>query len=147
MIPVLILPERITNERAETAYTHQEYTTAYKMLYGKERTEDQTIIYEQSRVLAWAERYVSGYENYVAMNMQEEALDMLLMAMRNKESLLEEAVKFGVEIQVQTVYDSIESLLSSNYGLSETEISEINSIKKERDYTIRLMEIVGTLES
>ncbi len=147
MIPVLVLPERIASERAESAYAHEEYTTAYKMLYGKEMTEDQTVIYEQSRVLAWAERYLSGYENYVAMNMQEEALDMLLMAMRNKDNLIEEAVKFGVEIQVQTVYDSIESLLSSNYGLSETDISEINSIKKERDYTIRLMEIVGTLES
>ncbi len=145
MIPVLVLPERIASQKAESAYTHREYTTAYKMLYGKEMTEDQTIIYEQSRVLAWAERYLSGYENYMAMNMKEEALDMLLMGMRNKSDLLEEAAKFNVEIQVQSVYDSIESLLSTNYGLSETDISEINSIKKERDYTIRLMEIVGTL--
>ncbi|MBQ6588084.1 MAG: hypothetical protein IJI01_05350, partial [Butyrivibrio sp.] len=145
MIPVIVLPDRIANEKAATAYTHREYVTAYKMLYGKEMTEDQTVIYEQSRVLAWAERYLSGYENYVAMNMEEEALDMLLMGMRNKGDLLEEAAKFNVEIQVQSVYDSIESLLSTNYGLSETDISEINSIKKERDYTIRLMEIVGTL--
>ena len=58
---------------------------------------------------------------------------MLLMAMRNKEDLLEEAVKYGVEIQVQSVYDSIESLLSQNYGLSEDGIKEVNSIKKERD--------------
>ena len=43
------------------------------------------------------------------------------------------------------MYDNIESLLSTNYGLTESDISEINSIKKERDYTIRLMEIVGTL--
>lgn len=145
MIPVLVLPDRIANEKATTAYTHKEYTTAYKMLYGKERTEDQTVIYEQSRVLAWAERYLAGYENYVAMNMEEEALDMLLMGMRNKGDLLEEAAKFNVEIQVQSVYDNIESLLSTNYGLTESDISEINSIKKERDYTIRLMEIVGTL--
>ncbi len=145
MIPVIVLPDRIANEKAATAYTHREYVTAYKMLYGKEMTEDQTVIYEQSRVIAWAERYLSGYENYVAMNMEEEALDMLLMGMRNKGDLLEEAAKFNVEIQVQSVYDSIESLLSTNYGLSETDISEINSIKKERDYTIRLMEIVGTL--
>ena len=145
MIPVLVLPERIANEKAENAYAHKEYTTAYKMYYGKELTEDQSVVYEQSRVLAWAERYLTGYQNYVAMNMKEEALDMLLMAMRNKEDLLEEAVKFNVEIQVKSVYDSIESLLSQEYGLSETEISEINSIKKERDYTIRLMEIVGTL--
>ena len=115
------------------------------MPMSTELTEDQSLVYEQSRVLAWAERYLTGYENYVAMNMKEEALDMLLMGMRNKEDLLEEAVKFNVEIQVKSVYDSIESLLSQEYGLSETDISEINSIKKEREYTIRLMEIVGTL--
>ncbi len=145
MIPVLVLPERIANNKASSAYTHREYTTAYKMLYGKELTEDQSIIYEQSRVLAWAQRYLSGYENYVAMNMKEEALDMLLMGMRNKEDLLEEATKFNVEFEVQGVYSNIESLLLEKYGLSETDISDINSIKKERDYTIRLMEIVGTL--
>jgi hypothetical protein len=147
LIPTLVLPERIAGEKAQNAYVHKEYTTAYKMLYGKEKTEDQEIIYEQSRVLAWAERYVAGYENYVAMNMKEEALDMLLRGMRNKEDLLEEAAKFNVEIQVQSVYDNIESLLSENYGLNADEISEINSIKKDRDYTIRLMEIVGTLQS
>ena len=145
MIPVLVLPERIASNKASSAYTHREYTTAYKMLYGKELSEDQSIIYEQSRVLAWAQRYLSGYENYIAMNMKEEALDMLLMGMRNKEDLLEEATKFNVEFEVQGVYSNIESLLLEKYGLSETDISDINSIKKERDYTIRLMEIVGTL--
>ena len=81
------------------------------------------------------------------MNMKEEALDMLLMAMRNQEDLLEEAEKYSVEIEVNSVYDSIESLLAESYGLSEADVEEINSIKKDRDYTIRLMEIVGTLES
>ena len=98
-------------------------------------------------MLAWADRYLSGYENYIAMNMQEEALDMLLMGMRNKSDLIEEASKYGVEKEVQIVYDSIQSLLSDNYGLAEADIEEINSIKKKTDYTIRLMEIVGTLES
>ena len=147
MIPAIVLPDRIASERAETAYTHREYTTAYKMLYGKDMTEKETVIYEQSRVLAWAQRYLDGYDNYTAMNMKEEALDMLLMAKRNKEVLLAEAEKYSVEIEVKSVYDSIESLLSESYGLSEADVEEINSIKKDRDYTIRLMEIVGTLES
>jgi hypothetical protein len=145
LIPALVMPDKIASERATTAYTHKEYTTAYKMLYGKEMTEDENIIYEQSRVLAWAQRYLDGYENYVAMNMKEEALDMLLMAMRNQEDLISEAVKYQVEIEVNSVYDSIESVLSENYGLSAEDIAEINAIKKDRDYTIRLMEIVGTL--
>ncbi len=147
IIPALVLPEQISNNRALNAFNQREYTTAYKLLYGKDKDEEQNYIYEQSRVLAWAQRYLSGYQNYSAMNMKEEALDMLLMAMRNKDSLLEEASKYGVENQVQSVYDNIESLLSESYGLSSEDIEEINSIKKERDYTIRLMEIVGTLES
>ena len=32
----------------------------------------------QSRVLAWAQRYLDGYDNYTAMNRKEEALDMLM---------------------------------------------------------------------
>ncbi len=145
IIPALVMPDRMASERATTAYTHKEYTTAYKMLYGKEMTEDENIIYEQSRVLAWAQRYLDGYENYTAMNMKEEALDMLLMAMRNQEDLIAEAAKYSVEIEVNSVYDSIESLLSDSYGLSAADIAEINAIKKDRDYTIRLMQIVGTL--
>ena len=145
-IPAMVLPERISSERAGEAYKQEKYATAYKLLYGKEKTEDQTTVYEQSRVLAWAQRYLSGYENYQAMNMEVEALDMLLMSERNKANLMDEAAKFKVENQVRSVYDSIESLLSENYGLSELEIMEINSIKKERDYTIRIMEIVGELE-
>lgn len=144
-IPSLILPERIANERANTAYEKAEYATAYKMLYGKKMTEAQEVVYEQSRVLAWSERYLTGYQNYVDMGMKEEALDMLLMGMRNKADLLEEAQKFNVEIQVQTVYDSIESVLADKYSLSVDDVNEINSIRKDRDYTIRIMEIVGTL--
>ena len=145
LIPSLILPDRIASERASTAFEHKEYVTSYKMLYGKDMTEEESTIYEQSRVIAWAERYFEGYQNYVAMNMKEEALDMLLMAMRNRDDLLNEAAKYSVENDVIEVYDSIESVLLESYGLSEADIVEINSIKKDRDYTIRLMEIVGTL--
>ncbi len=146
-IPAFVLPDRIASQRAVTAYTHNEYTEAYKMLYGKTMNEEESLMYEQSRVLAWAQRYLDGYENYTAMNMKEEALDMLLMAMRNQSDLMEEANKYSVATDVESVYDSIVSLLSESYGLSETDILEINSIKKDRDYTIRLMEIVGTIES
>ncbi len=145
IIPSLVLPDRITSKSANAAYSHREYTTAYKLLYGKALNEDESLVYEQSRVLAWAQRYLDGYKNYTAMNMKEEALDMLLMAIRNQEDLIAEAQKYNVEIEVNSVYDSIISVLSETYGLTEADIAEINSIKKDRDYTIRLMEVVGTL--
>jgi len=146
-IPALILPVKISSERAKEAYIHSDFTNTYKLLHGKTMTTEQKTMYERARILAWADRYIKGYENYKAMNKEVEALDMLLMSERNKQSLLEEATKFNVEIQVSSVYDSIESLLSEEYGLSEEEINEINSIKKDRDYTIRVMEILGLFEN
>ena len=87
-----------------------------------------------------------AHDNYDAMNMKEEALDILLMAMRNKKDILDQAAKFNVEIQIESVYSKIESLLLEEYGLTEEDAKAINSIKKDREYTLRLMEIVGTLE-
>ncbi len=145
-IPAFVLPEKTAVERAKLAFDHEDYVTAYRIMYGREMTPDQQLMYEQARTLAWSERYLNGYENYVGMNMKVEALDMLLMAMRNKEELLADAAEFEVEIQVQNVYDIIESLLSQKYGLDSEAIEQINTIKKDRDYTIRLMEIVGILE-
>ncbi len=145
-IPAIVLPERIMAERVQTAFEHKDYTTTYMLLYGKELDEQQQLMYEQSRVIAWAERYVAAHENYDAMNMKEEALDILLMAMRNKKDILDQAAKFNVEIQIESVYSKIESLLLEEYGLTEEDAKAINSIKKDREYTLRLMEIVGTLE-
>ncbi|WP_026515682.1 hypothetical protein [Butyrivibrio sp. MC2021] len=145
-IPALVLPDRIAAERVQAAFDHKDYTTTYMLLYGKELDETQTLMYEQSRVIAWAERYVNAHENYNAMNMKEEALDMLLMAMRNKKDILDQAAKFNVEIQIESVYSKIESLLLEEYGLTEEDVKDINSIKKDRNYTLRLMEIVGTLD-
>ncbi|WP_026654530.1 hypothetical protein [Butyrivibrio sp. AE3003] len=145
-IPALILPVKTATDKAKLAYVQSDFIGAYKLFHGKTMTTEQKTMYERSRVIAWAERYLNGYENYKSMNKDVEALDMLLMAERNKEGLLEEATKFNVEIQVTSVYDSIESLLSENYGLSEEDINEINSIKKDRDYTIRIMEVLGMFE-
>lgn len=145
-IPALILPVKTATDKAKLAYVQSDFIGAYKLLHGKTMTTEQKTMYEKSRVIAWAERYLKGYENYKAMNKEVEALDMLLMSERNKEKLLEDATKFNVEKQVSSVYDSIESLLSENYGLSEEDINEINSIKKDRDYTIRIMEILGMFE-
>ncbi|WP_022778896.1 hypothetical protein [Butyrivibrio sp. AE3009] len=146
LIPSLVLPERLAKERAESAYIHQDYVTTYKVLHGKELDERQTLMYEQSRVLAWGDRYLTAHENFEAMNMKEEALDILLTAMRNKEDILEEAAQFNVEIQIESVYSKIESLLLEEYGLTEEDVKSINSIKKDWDYTIKVMEIVGTLK-
>lgn len=145
-IPALILPVKTATDKAKLAYVQSDFIGAYKLLHGKTMTTEQKTMYEKSRVIAWAERYLKGYENYKAMNKEVEALDMLLMSERNKEKLLEDATKFNVEKQVSSVYDSIESLLSENYGLSEEDINEINSIKKDRDYTIRIMEVLGMFE-
>ncbi len=145
-LPSMILPNRILMDRAQTAFDHQDYQATYKLLYGKKLNEEQTLLYHQARVLSCANHYVSSYNNYIAMNMKDEALDSLLKAMRAKKTIVVEAEEFQVAGDVENVYSNIESILANDYGLTLAEVDEINDIKDVSAYTKRVMEITGTLE-
>ena len=144
-LPAMIMPERIAISRAETAYYLKDYSTSYKLLYGKTLTDDQALIYNQSRVITWAQHYLDSYYNYKAMHMEEEALDSLLKAIAQYGNITADAEQFLVENEVNSVYDSIESLLETEYGLSVEDAEAINSIESKYDYTVKVMQIVGSL--
>ncbi len=120
--------------------------TAYKLLYGKQLNEEQSLMYHQARVMTSAQYYFNAYKSYKAMKMEDEALDILLIAMKTKDSIMGEAEEFQVVNEVQSVYSNIESTLSSEYGLSSQDIAEINEIKTKPEYTRRIMEATGTIE-
>ena len=144
-LPAIIMPEKIAITRAETAYYLKDYPTSYKLLYGKNLTEEQSLIYNQSRVITWANHYLNSYYNYKDMHMEEEALDSLLKAMAQYGTITADAEQFLVENEVNSVYDSIESLLETEYGLSVEDAEAINSIESKYDYTVKVMQIVGSL--
>ena len=77
--------------------------------------------------------------------MEEEALDSLLKAIAQYGTITADAEQFLVENEVNSVYDSIESLLETEYGLSVEDAEAINSIESKYDYTVKVMQIVGSL--
>nr|WP_051207737.1 hypothetical protein [Butyrivibrio sp. AE3006] len=145
-IPSFVLPGRIIFGRAQTAFEHGDYKEAYKLLYGKQLNEEQALLYNQARVLANANHYMDSYNNYIAMNMKDEAVDSLLIGMRTKNDVIAQAEEFQVAGEVESVYSNIESILTGEYGLTLAEIEEVNKLTEKAAYTKRIMEIAGTLE-
>ncbi|SEK49326.1 hypothetical protein SAMN04487770_101503 [Butyrivibrio sp. ob235] len=145
-LPAILLPGRIIMSRANKAFEKADYATAYKLLYGKKLNEEQTLKYHKARVIAGANYYFDSYERFKAMNMEDEALDILLIGMKKKHEIETEAEEFQVAGEVQSVYANIESALTSVYGLSAQDIEELNAIEGKKDYTKRIMEITGSIE-
>ncbi len=146
-LPSILLPERITLNSAQAAIDNQDYVRAYQILYGQKLNEEQTLTYNQARVLARIDYYVKAYDNFIAMNMKDEAVDSLLKAMRMKKDIEMEADEFQVAGEVENVYSNIESILANDYGLSIQDIEEINALKEKPAYTKRIMEVTGTLKT
>ena len=145
-IPSFVLPGRIIFGRAQTAYEHGDYKEAYKLLYGKQLNEEQALLYNQARVLANVNHYLDSYNNYIAMNMKDEAVDSLLIGMRTKNDVIAQAEEFQVAGEVESVYSNIESILTGEYGLTLADVEEVNKLTDKAAYTKRIMEIAGTLE-
>jgi hypothetical protein len=145
-LPSFVLPGRIIFTRAQTAFENGDYSEAYKLLYGKELNEEQALLYHKARVMACANHYMDSYNNYLAMNMKDEAVDSLLVGMRTKDAIIKEAEEFQVAGEVESVYSNIESILTGEYGLSAADIEEVNKLTDKAAYTKRIMEIAGTLE-
>lgn len=103
-------------------------------------------MYHQARVMTSAQYYLDAYNSYKSMKMEDEALDILLISMKTKDTIVGEAEQFQVANEVQSVYSNIESTLSSEYGLSAQDINDINAIEGKKEYTKRIMEVTGTIE-
>ncbi|WP_408071481.1 hypothetical protein [Butyrivibrio sp. JL13D10] len=145
-LPAILLPGKIIMGRANSAYEKEDYATAYKLLYGKALNEEQSLMYHKARVMTSAQYYLNAYKNYKSMKMEDEALDILLISMKTKDTIIKEAEEFQVAAEVQSVYSNIESTLSTDYGLSAQDIKDINSIESKAEYTKRIMETTGTIE-
>nr|MCR5100912.1 hypothetical protein [Butyrivibrio sp.] len=146
-LPTILLPQKIILNGAMLQFRSGNYNETYKLMYGQQLTEEQSLMYNQARTLSWAQRYVDSYENYKSMNMEEEALNSLLSGVRQYSELTADAEQFQVENQVKSVYDNIESILESEYGLTSEDIAEINAIENKKEYTLKLMDVCGTLEA
>lgn len=138
----MILPDTMQKRDAYTAYDQGEYTQVYDLLYGKELSEEDEVIFQGSNLILQMNRKLSSYENYVNLDMRLEALNALITGVEKYQQILPEAENYNVVAEVNDIYSQILERLSANFGLSEGDAWDILSSEDDETYTRRLQAVI-----
>lgn len=124
-------------QEARWAFDNQDYQTVYEDLYGMKLSGSDAEIFNKSQTIMSMDRKLESCNNYQALGMRREALSALLDAVADYPSIRENAVKYGVEAQVDYTYSQIVAALG-NYGLTESDAKEIVGYDSKVKYTKRV---------
>lgn len=138
----MVLPDTVQKKDAYTAYDQGEYAQVYDLLYGKELSEEDEVIFQGSNLILQMDRKLSSYENYINLDMRLEALNALITGVERYQLILPEAENYNVVAEVNDIYSQILERLSANFGLSEGDAWDILSSEDDETYTRRLQAVI-----
>lgn len=137
------LPVYMEKREAQAAYDHQNYAEVYDLLYGKERNEEDEILYQRSNLILQMDRKLSSYENYGRLNMRLESLNALISGVERYQEILLEAETYNVAGEVSDIYAQILERLSADFAVSEQDALEIIASEDDVTYSQRLEAIIS----
>jgi len=141
---VVLLPSLMVNTSARNAYKAGDYETAYRIFYGdKKLSKNDELIYKKSVLILKLSHKYQSFSSYRGMGRDVEALDQLLQAVSDYETLLISAESYGVVSEFNEEFTKITDALSICYGLSLEEAKEINSLPTDLEYSLKVESIVN----
>lgn len=146
LVGCLFIPELFEMQSARKAYYAEDYETCYRTFYGKNLSESDERMFEQSRMLLAIQKRVEGYESFLAVGNDLYALDLLLQAVQQQEEVLLSAQEYNLTAEADAAYQEILQILADKYGLTEADAKEINAYEEDAIYTLRLKSIVEGTE-
>lgn len=138
-----ILPDSMQKKEAQTAYDQGNYADVYGLLYGKELSEQDKVLFQGSNLILQMDRKLSSYNNYVNLGMSREALNALITGVERYHQILPEAENYNVATEVYDIYAQILGILSANYGLSETDVLNILASEDDLIYSQKLEAVIN----
>lgn len=139
----LFVPELFELRSARNAFYDGDYETSYKSLYGKNLSESDRIIFEQSEFLLALQRRVESYYNYMAIDDELRAVESLILEVNKQKDILSQAEKYGLEADAEYSYQDVLQILTEKYGVSEEDAIAINAYRQDALYTLHLRAIVA----
>ena len=138
-----IVPPMFSLSAAREAFEQGDYKTAYLEYYGKKLSEEDELKFQGITTIMRMQSNLDGYHNYLAIDEEVMAVHSLLEGVNVRTDIFMKAEAYGVTSEVNRIYDEILNLLSSNYGLSESDAIAITEIQSDVTYTNELNSIVG----
>ena len=133
-------PDYTDKKKAREAFYINDYESVYEHLYDKNLNASDQILFNQAQTILKMQRKLDSYNNYMSMNMPEEALNALILGVQQT-TLFDTADAYGVRAEVEAIYNQMLSILSDEYGITSEDLAIIGTYDAVT-YTKKIQSIV-----
>lgn len=130
---------------AKDAMDNADYIEAYRELSGLELKKADKKLYTKAEAMASVQEQHDAYLTLMSAGEYEMALDALVRGVGRYDAKLATAKKYGLEKQLNVIEAEIEDALDTQFDLTADDARELYSIRKRKDYSIRIQEIIEEL--
>ncbi|MBD5545839.1 MAG: hypothetical protein HDQ97_00270 [Lachnospiraceae bacterium] len=135
------LPEYADKQNAREAFYEGDYETVYKLLYDKQLSNSDLIIYNRAEVVMRLKRKLQSYDNNMALNRELEAVDALIQGVNSYHNLMSTET-YGASEELDVLYRQICAILENNYGITPEVAAEMNAYDNVQ-YTMKLKALIS----
>ena len=129
-------------QAAAEAYNAGDYQTCFQNLYGKNLNETEQFMFGKSESILYIRLWLREYEMFAEEGSEVEALDSLIQTVSGYPQLYSYAVQWDAGAEVAAGYQTVLSILSEKYGLTEEQAKQIAAERSDRKYTRMIVEII-----
>lgn len=132
--------------RAESSFEKRDYKDAYQSLAGVDVSDASQEMKEKVRICMQLQRQLDAYKNYYEMKMYLESLDSLMKGIRSYDANKSKADGYEILGQYNELEGKLANQLYQEFGVSESQARNINSVETQEEYTSRLENIIAQWE-
>ena len=146
LLAVHLIPSTLEKNKARDAYYAKDYVKVVEGFYGEELDESDSLMYNRAYTILKLQRKIDGYNNYMRMGKETEALNQLIEGVIRYKEIYPDAEKYDVTEEVDSLYQTITDALQNRYGISTTVAEGLYAMEDNFAYTLKLESIITGIE-
>ena len=132
----------LDKKKATNYFEMHRYSQAYESAVGTNMKEKNPEQYKKIVTVMKVQHALDSYQNYENVKKYPEALDALLMGLKQYDANKKTAYDLEIENDLASVYDKILDILSDEFGLSKSQAYDILSLGSS-EYTSKVNAIAA----
>lgn len=146
LLIIHLVPPALEKNSAREAYYTKDYEKVVEGFYGEELNESDTLMYQRAYTVLRMQRKIDGYNNFMRMGKETEAVNQLIEGVVRYREIYEEAALYNVTEEIDEIYQTITDALYNKYGITPERAEELYEMEDNFAYTLKLESIIDGVE-
>lgn len=146
LLIIHLVPPALEKNSAREAYYTKDYEKVVEGFYGEELNESDTLMYQRAYTVLRMQRKIDGYNNFMRMGKEAEAVNQLIEGVVRYREIYEEAALYNVTEEIDEIYQTITDALYNKYGITPERAEELYEMEDNFAYTLKLESIIDGVE-